>query len=113
MISLSPDILDEVSQAVVKLYLLITWVRNSGLMQDYRIFEDMHHGITKLIEFNENQDTPLYLPSHLEGLKQKSDFFKVPDLDTKIQRHNNPHYWLEQDILQKNLSIQTLLPYYT
>ena len=46
LISLSPDILDEVSQAVMKLYLLITWLRNSGLIQDYRIFEDMHHGIT-------------------------------------------------------------------
>ena len=67
----------------------------------------------KLIEFNENQETPLYLPSHLEDLKHKSEFFEVPDLETKIQRHNNPHYWLEQDILQKKLSIQILLPYYT
>ena len=48
--SLSPDILNEVSLTVmsfqIKLYLLIAWVRNSGLIQDYRIFEDMHHGIT-------------------------------------------------------------------
>ena len=64
----------------------------------------------KLIEFNENQDTPLYLPSHLEDLKQKSDFFEVPDLDTKIQRHNNPHYWLEQDILQKNFQYKLFYP---
>ena len=27
----------------------------------------------KLIEFNENQDTPLYLPSHLNDLKHKSE----------------------------------------
>ena len=54
----------------------------------------------KLIEFNENQDTPLYRPSHLEELKHRSEYFEVPDLDTKIQRHDNPHYWLQQDILQ-------------
>ena len=54
----------------------------------------------KLFEFNENQDTPLYLPSHLEDFKHKSDYFEVPDLETRIQRHDNPHYWLQQDILQ-------------
>ena len=54
----------------------------------------------KLIEFNENQETPLYLPSHLDELKHKSEYFEVPDLETKIQTHDNPHYWLQQDILQ-------------
>ena len=54
----------------------------------------------KLIEFIENQDTPLYPPSHLDDLKHKSDYFYVPDLETRIQRHDNPHYWLQQDILQ-------------
>ena len=47
-----------------------------------------------LIEFNENHDTPLYLPSHLENLKHKSEYFEVPDIETKFQRHDNPHYWL-------------------
>ena len=54
----------------------------------------------KLIEFNENQDTPPYRPSHLQELKHKSEYFEVPDLDTKVQRHDNPHYWLQRDILQ-------------
>ena len=54
----------------------------------------------KLIEFNENQNIPLYRPSHLEDLRHKSEYFVVPDLDTRIQRHDNPHYWLQQDILQ-------------
>ena len=54
----------------------------------------------KLIEHNENLDTPLNLPSHLETLKEKHEYFEVPDLETKIQRHNNPHYWLQQDIAQ-------------
>ena len=53
----------------------------------------------KLNEFNENQDTPLYRPSHLEDLKHKSDF-EVPYLETRTQRHDNPHYWLQQDLLQ-------------
>ena len=54
----------------------------------------------KLIEFNENQNTPLYRPSHIEDLKHKSAYSEVPDLETRIQRHDNPHYWLQQDILQ-------------
>ena len=54
----------------------------------------------KLIEFNENQDTPLYRSSHLEDLKHKSECFEVPDLDTRIQRHDNSQYWRQQDILQ-------------
>ena len=54
----------------------------------------------KLIEFNENQETPLYLPSHLEDLKHKSEYFEVPDLETRIQTHDNPHYWLQQERLQ-------------
>ena len=54
----------------------------------------------KLIEFNENQETPLYRPSHLQELKHRSEYFEVPDLDTKVQRHNIPHYWLQRDIVQ-------------
>ena len=45
----------------------------------------------KLIEFNEHQDIPPYRPS---------EYFEVPDLDTNVQRHDNPHYWLQRDILQ-------------
>ena len=56
--------------------------------------------IDKLIEHNENSETPLYRPSHLESLKEKADYFDVPDLDKKVIRHNNPHYWLQQDHLQ-------------
>ena len=39
----------------------------------------------KPIEFNENQDTPLYRPSHLEDLKHKAEYFEVPDLETKFR----------------------------
>ena len=60
----------------------------------------------KLIEFNENQDTPLYRSSHLEDLKHRSECFEVLDLDTRVQRHEvrNPHYWLQKDILQIKIS---------
>ena len=56
----------------------------------------------KLIEFNENQNTPLYRSSHLQELKHRSEYFEVPDLDTKIQRHENIHYWLQQGNIQIN-----------
>ena len=52
------------------------------------------------MENDENLDTQVYLPSHLESLKEKHGYFEVPDLETKRSRHNNPHYWLQQDILQ-------------
>ena len=44
--------------------------------------------------------THLYCPSHLQELKHRSEYFEVPDLDTKVQRHDNPHYRLQRDILQ-------------
>ena len=53
-----------------------------------------------LIEQNENLDTPIYLHFHLGSLKEKNEYFEVSDLEAKISRHNNPHYWLQQDILQ-------------
>ena len=56
----------------------------------------------KLIDFNENQNPPLYRPSHLQELKHRSEYFEVPDLDTKVQRHDNPQHWLQRDILQIN-----------
>ena len=54
----------------------------------------------KLIEHNENLETPLYRPSLLNTLRQKAEYFDVPDLDTTIQRHDNPHHWLQQDLAQ-------------
>ena len=61
----------------------------------------------KLIEFNENQDTPLYHLFHLEDLKHKSEHFEVPDLETRIPRHDTPHYWLRY-LTSKKLPIQIL-----
>ena len=54
----------------------------------------------RLIEYNENSEVPLYLRSQLESLKEKHDHLEVTDLETKIQRHYNPHHWLQKDILQ-------------
>ena len=47
--------------------------------------------MNKLIEHNENLEPPRYLLSHLENLKEKHESFEVPDLETKIQQHDNPH----------------------
>ena len=53
--SLLQDVLSEVSSKVIsfqrELHPLISWVKSSGLFQDYRVFEDMHHGITINREF--------------------------------------------------------------
>ena len=53
--SLLQDVLKETSSEVIsfqiELHSLITWVKSLGLFQDYRIFEDMHHGITINREF--------------------------------------------------------------
>ena len=46
----------------------------------------------KLKKHNENLDTPIDLPPQLESLKEKYDYFEVPDLETKIQRHDIHHY---------------------
>ena len=54
----------------------------------------------KLIEFNENLNPPLYRPSHLQELRHRSEYFEVPDLDTKVERHDNPHYCLQREILR-------------
>ena len=56
--------------------------------------------MNKHIEHHENLEPRLYLSSLLESLKEKHEHFEVPDLQAKKQRHDNPHYWLQQDILQ-------------
>ena len=56
--------------------------------------------VDKLIEHHEILESPLFLPSLVESLKEKHEYFEVPDLETKIQRHDNPLYWLRKDILQ-------------
>ena len=53
--SLLQNILSEVSPKItniqIELHPLITWVLEIRLFQIYRIFEDMHHGITINREF--------------------------------------------------------------
>ena len=38
--------------------------------------------------------------SHSDDLKHEYDYFEVPDLEAELQRHDNPQYWLQQDILE-------------
>ena len=57
LISLLQEILGEVSSKIIsfqiELHLIITWVKSSDIFQDYKIFEDMHHGITLIPDFYE------------------------------------------------------------
>ena len=51
----------------------------------------------KLIEFNENQDTPLYCPPHLQELKHRYEYFEVltqkfKDMTTLIIGYNELFY---------------------
>ena len=50
--------------------------------------------MNKLIEFNENLDTPIYRPSISEDLQQKHLYFEVPNIHSHINRQDNPHHWL-------------------
>ena len=63
--SLLQDVLSEVSSEVIsfqiELHSLISWVKSSGLFQDYRIFKDMHHGITINREFEKNYIYALWI----------------------------------------------------
>ena len=65
----------------------------------FNLIQGVNAGTDKLIEHNENLDTPLYQPSHLESSK-KLNISMSPDIGTKIHRHSDPHYWLQQDLLQ-------------
>ena len=67
----------------------------------------------KLIEHNENLETPVYLPSHLENHTAKHEIFEVSELETTIPRHNIPHHWLQRVIAQLTISIQILSKHYT
>ena len=67
--------------------------------------------MNKLIEFNDNSDTTIYRPSLLEDLQQKHQYFEVPDIESQINRQNNPHNWLQKDILHTtNYTFSVQLP---
>ena len=65
--------------------------------------QDVFRTNMQKLEINENQDTPLFRSSHLQKLKHRSEYFEVADLDKRIQRHDNPHYWLQLDIFKLKL----------
>ena len=54
--------------------------------------------MNKLFEFNENLDT--LPPFHISRSSTKTSTFEVPDIDSEINRKDNPHHWIQQDILQ-------------
>ena len=42
----------------------------------------------------------MFLLHIYKDLKHKAQYFEVPDLETKVYTQDNPHYWLQQDIIQ-------------
>ena len=63
--------------------------------------------MNKVIDINNNLDTPLYRSSLLENLQPKHQYFELPDFDSIITRQK------QQDILQTIFSVQLLPKSYT
>ena len=56
--------------------------------------------MNKVIELKEKVDTSKYRPSLSGSLQQKHHYSEVQNIESKITRHNTPHYWLQQDIIK-------------
>ena len=69
--------------------------------------------MNKIIEFNENLDTPLYRPSLLENFQQKHQYLEVPDIDSIVTRQNNPLLVTTRYIRNYTISVQLLPKSYT
>ena len=89
-------IFNPVENVITGIYYRTIYSQNIQLTKQ----DGFHNYINELIEVNESLDKPLNRPSLLESLQQKHQYFEVPDMDSKITRQNNPHHWLQQDILQ-------------
>ena len=62
--------------------------------------EVFHAFLNKVKEFNITLGNPKFSPNALEELKQYIHNFEVEDLERLIVTHNNPHHWLQTDIVQ-------------
>ena len=67
----------------------------------------------KLIEINENLDTPLHHPSLLENLQQKHQYFEVPDIDYAITRQKSSLQVTTRYITIYTFSVKLLPKFYT
>ena len=56
--------------------------------------------LSKIEEMNNALDQPIFLPSAISELQSKESFFEIPNLEQLRQINDNPHYWLQTDLLQ-------------
>ena len=64
------------------------------------IREVFHAFLNKVKEFNITLENPKFSPNALEELEQYIHNFDAEVLERLIVTHNNPHHWLQTDIVQ-------------
>ena len=62
--------------------------------------EVFHAFLNKVKGFNLALENPKYSPNALEELEQYIDNFEVEDIERLIVTQNNPHNWLQTDIIK-------------
>ena len=72
------------------------------------IREVFHDFLNKVKDFNLALENPKYSPNALEELEQYIHNFEVEDIERLIVTQNNPHHWLQTDIIK----IQNFLYHY-
>ena len=64
------------------------------------IREVFHAFLNKVKEYNLALETPKYSPNALEELEQYIHNFEVEDIERLVTTQNNPHHWLQADIIR-------------
>ena len=64
------------------------------------IQEVFHAFVNKVKDFNLTLENPKYSPNALEELEQYRHHFDEEDIERLIITQNNPHHWLQTDIVQ-------------
>ena len=64
--------------------------------------------LNQVREFNLSLDTPKYSPNALQEIERYIHNFEVEGIETIVTSRDNPHHWLQTDIIQ----IQSFLYHY-
>ena len=62
--------------------------------------EVFHAFLNKVKDFNNTLEYPQYSPNALEELQQYIHNFEVEDRERIVITRNNPHHWLQTDIIK-------------
>ena len=73
------------------------------------IQEVFHAFLNKVKDFNITLENPQYSPNALEELEQHIHYFEVENIETLVPTHNNPHHWLQTDIIKIQIFIYNYL----